>query len=253
MILPLALYVFKAAIRDKLIWSVLGIVAVVFSLSIFFGSSAITEQDQFARTFAAFGFRLFGIAALVLFVVSFIRRSFEARDVEYLLSRPIGRIQFVLAHSLAFSTLGLLMAIVLGGVATAMNIGAIQSGVWLWWFSIVVEFIIMANVAMFFSFVMSSAAACTIIIFSFYLLARLMGEILGILAKGTESGLMTVLAKAMEVISVVIPRLDMMGQTKWLLYGVQPEISFGFLIVQAIVFLCLVISATCIDMQRRQF
>ena len=68
-----------------------------------------------------------------------------------------------------------------------------------------------------------------------------------------DSTVMTVLAKVMEFISIFIPRLDLMGQTKWILYGAPPEISFGFVAAQAGVFLSLVIGATVLDLHRRQF
>lgn len=253
MIWPLFRYILKAAGRDRFFLSLFGILAIVISLSVFFGASVLVEKQQFARVFTAFGFRLFGIVALVLFVVSFIRRSFEARDVDYLLSRPISRIQFILGHAAAFSVLGLLAAFLLGGATVVLEIGALQPGVFLWWASIAMEFVIMANVAMFFAFVMTSSTACIMIVFSFYLLSRLMGEILGILQKPVDSILMIGMSKTMEFISIFIPRLDMMGQTKWLLYGMVDVISLGFIFAQALVFICVVICACILDMYRRQF
>jgi hypothetical protein len=253
MIWPLFRYILMAARRDRFFLAVVGLLIVTVCLSVFFGSSVITEQDRFARSFAAFGFRLFGVVSLVLFIVSFIRRSFEGRDIDYLLSRPIGRIRFVLTHAAGFSCLALMAAFLLGGTSVAFEAGNIHSGVWLWWLSIAVEFIIMANVAMFFSFVLASTTACMAATFAFYLLARLIGEILGILQKSMDSTVMTVLAKIMEFISIFIPRLDLMGQTKWILYGAPPEISFGFVAAQAGVFLSLVVGATVLDLHRRQF
>lgn len=253
MIWPLFRYILMAARRDRFFLAIVGLLILTICLSVFFGSSVITEQDRFARTFAAFGFRIFGVVSLVLFIVSYIRRSFEGRDIDYLLSRPIGRIRFVLTHAAAFSFLALIAAFLLGGTSVAFEAGHIQSGVWLWWFSLAVEFIIVANVAMFFSFVLTSTTACTAATFAFYLLARLMGEILGILQKNMDSTVMTALAKVMEFISIFIPRLDLMGQTKWILYGAPPEISFGFVAAQAGVFLSLIVGATVLDLHRRQF
>ncbi len=252
MIWPLFRYILMAAMRDRFFLSLGGVLVIVMSLSIFFGSSVITEQDEFARTFAAFGFRLFGVTSLVLFVVSYIRRCFESRDIDYLLSRPVSRVRFVMTHAAAFSFLALMAALLLGGTTTVLETGKLQSGVFLWWISLAAEFVIMVNVAMFFAFVMTSATACTLVIFAFYLLARLMGEVLGIL-KVAQSGIMGLLGKVMEVISIFIPRLDLMGESKWLLYGVSPEISLPFILAQAGVFLVLVILATIIDMHRRQF
>lgn len=250
---PLYRYILMAALRDRLFFSLIGIVVVVFSLSVFFGSSVVTEQDQFARVFAAFGFRLFGVVTLVLFVVTYIRRSFEGRDIDYLLSRPIGRVGFVLTHAAAFSSLALIAALLLGGSTVLLETGHIQQGVLMWWLSIAAEFIIMANVAMFFAFVMTSPTGCIIIVFAFYLLSRLIGDILGILKRGIGSPLMHGLSNVMEVISVFIPRLDMMGQTKWILYGVPPTVSVPFILAQCGVFLAVIIGATILDMHRRQF
>lgn len=253
MVWPLFKYIMMAALRDRLILSIGGLMLVVVSLSIFFGATAITEQDQFVRTFAAFGVRLFGVVALVLFVVTYIRRSFESREVDYLLSRPIGRIRFILTHAAGFSFLGLLAAAFLGGVIAFLQIYNINAGVLYWWLSLAVEFVIMANVAMFFAFVMTSQTVCLIMVFAFYLLSRLIGEILGILQKGGQTGVMGLLAKIMEMISIFIPRLDLMGQTKWLLYGVPETLSLPFVLGQGVVFLLLVVGASVLDMHRRQF
>lgn len=246
-------YILMAARRDRFFVSVVFLLIITICLSVFFGSSVVTEQDRFARTFAAFGFRIFGVVSLVLFTVSYIRRGFESRDIDYLLSRPIGRIRFVLTHAAGFSCLALIAAILLGGTTVALEYGNIHQGVVLWWISIAAEFIIMANVAMFFSFVINSTTACMAATFSFYLLSRLMGEILGILQKGAEGTVMTLLSKLMELISIFIPRLDLLGQTKWILYGVPPEISVGFILAHAVIFLSLIIGATVLDMHRRQF
>lgn len=253
MIWPLYRYILMAAARDRFFFSLIGLLAVVASLSIFFGSSVLTEQDQFARTFAAYGFRLFGVVSLVFFVVGYIRRCFENRDIDYLLSRPMGRISFILTHSAAFSSLALFSAFVLGGTTVLLETGSTHSGAVLWWVSLMAEFVIMANVAMFFAFVMSSATACMLVVFAFYLLSRLMGEILGILQKAGQDGVLALLARLMEVISIFIPRLDLMGQTKWILYNVPADISLGFVLAQAGVFTALVVGATCLDMHRRQF
>jgi hypothetical protein len=250
--LSLFRYILMAALRDRFFYAVFGVLVLVLSLSVFFGGSVLTEQDQFARSFAAFGFRLFGVASLVMFVVTYLRRAFEGRDVEFLLSRPIGRISFVLTHAAAFSFLGILCALLLGGAVILLERGALNTSDFFWWASLAAEFVIMANVAMFFGFSMTSSTACLMTVLSFYLLCRLIGEILGILQK-SASGLLQFLGKIMEAISIFIPRLDLMGQSKWVLYGIAPDISFPFLLGQCLVFVAVIIGAALLDMHRRQF
>jgi hypothetical protein len=246
-------YILKAAARDKFFLSAAVLMVVVTCLSFFFGSSVVTEQDQFARSFAAFGFRLFGVVCLVLFVVAHIRRSFETRDVDSLLSRPLTRPSFILTHAAAFSMLAIILVVMMGGLGILFQLGALHGGIFIWWGSVALEFIIMANVALFFALVMSSFTACAGIIFAFYLLSRLMGEILGILAKGGDSGVMLILNKVMTLISIVIPRFDLMGQTQWIVHETPTQEMFLLIFGHGVVFTVLVILAAMIDLRRRQF
>lgn len=249
----LYLYIIRAAIRDRLFWSVASAVIVVFSLAYFFGSTTVNEGESFAIAFTAFGVRFFGVISLVLFTINYIRRSFEARDIDFLLSRPIGRVGFVLTHAAAFSTLAIISAILLGGLVVFLERTSLNEGIMLWWFSIGVEFVIMVNVAMFFAFVMKSPTSCSLIVFAFYLLTRVIGQIHGIINQSEGIGLTRIAAKIMEFISVFLPRLDLFGQTKWILYQVPETISYGFIAIQGVVFCGVIICATIIDMKRRQF
>jgi hypothetical protein len=249
----LYLYFVRAAIRDRLFWSVAAAIVVVFSLAYFFGSTTVNEGPNFAIVFTAFGARFFGVVSLVLFTINYIRRSFEARDIDYLLSRPIGRVGFVLTHAAAFSTLAIITAFLLGGLVVYLERSNLTSGIMLWWFSIGVEFIIMVNVAMFFAFVMKSPTSCSLIVFAFYLLTRVIGQIHGIINQSEGYGLVRVASKTMEFISIFLPRLDLFGQTKWVLYQVPDTVSYGFIASQGLIFSAVVICAAIIDMKRRQF
>ena len=246
-------YVLRAAIRDRILIALVLAMLVGTSLAIFMGSSAVAEKGPFAGVFAAGGLRFAGVIGLVLFVVFHVRRSFESKDVEFLLSRPITRTQFLLSFAAAFS----LMAIITTGVQAvclAMIVpNILEPGSLLWLASIAVENIIMVNVALFFALMVSSAAPCAMACLGFYLLARMMGQILGIIDMGTDARGGFYLVKIMEVISAVTPRLDLMGQTTWLVYGPDASATYGFLILQAIIFSGLVLAAARIDLARRTF
>lgn len=246
-------YILTAAFRDRMLLGFIVLLGLGISLSILMGSSALTEKDQFSLVFAAGGLRIAGLVILILFTVFYMRRSFETRDVEYMLSRPISRLQFLTAHFAAFSLLATLAA---GLITTALFFlpsSAHPDGLLTWGFSLWLEFIIMVNVAMFFAFALSSAVMATMMSLALYLLARLMGTILGIIESTADSAMQLILEKTMLVISIFIPRLDLMGQTSWLLYGVEGGVGWSFLLVQGAVFCGLVFSATLLDLNRRQF
>lgn len=246
-------YILTAAMRDRILLGFLVLVGIGISLSIFLGSSAITEKDQFSVVFAAGGLRIAGLLTLILFTIFYLRKSFDTRDVEYLLSRPISRFQFLLAHSLAFSILATVVASGVLFAVMAMPLAGSAGSYMLWGLSIWVEFIIMVNISLFFALVLSSAVTATLITIAFYVLARLMGDILGIIEAGENIVLIAFMEKAMLFISVFIPRLDLMGQTAWLVYGAQGYVDWVFIILQGIIFCGVVLSAALLDLNRKQF
>lgn len=253
MFINLIQYVLKGALRDRLLLSLLLLLVLGTSLSIFTGSSAAVEKIQFTQVFAAGGLRIIGIAGLVLFVVFFIRRSFDARDVEYLLSRPVGRMQFLLAYAAGFSILALMTGVAQALCLYFLDMKNFDSGAFLWSFSLIVENIIMVNTALFFAMFLSSPVSATMSVFGFYVLSRMMGQILGILTLTAQSGIMEGLAYTMQLVSVVTPRLDLMAQSSWLLYGAESGVGYGYISLQGILFSALVLSATMIDLVKRQF
>ncbi|MCB1681012.1 MAG: hypothetical protein H6858_03525 [Rhodospirillales bacterium] len=249
---PLVRYVLLAAVRDKLIVSLLILLVLGCSLAIFVGSSAVIEKDRFALVFAAGGLRLTSVLGLVLFVVFFVRRSFDGKDVEFLLSRPISRVAFLYSYALAFSLLALVLSLAIGLCLYIIGPHLFGYGHILWIFSIIAENVIMVNTALFFSLYMSSATSAAMSTFAFYVLARMMGQLLGIVDSNLviDTGPM---AMAVQLVSVLTPRLDLLGQTSWLIYGVGEGVSLGFVLVQGFFFCALVTLAGLLDLLKRQF
>ncbi|MBU0800593.1 MAG: hypothetical protein KKA05_06265 [Alphaproteobacteria bacterium] len=250
---PLVYYVLMAALRDRLVLSLLLFMAVGTSIAIFIGSSAVIEADQFAIVFASGGLRLAGVMGLVLFAVFYVRRAFETKEIDYLLSRPVSRSCFVISHAAAFSLLAAGVAVfaelallVIGGRSIIIE------GHTLWLLSVVVEFIIMINVALFFSMVLTSAASSALAVIGLYILARMMGQILGIIDAGMRVGNLELLSGAMETISLIVPRLDLMAQTTWLVYGPGGD-GPGIIVAQGVAYTALLIVASIFDLRRRQF
>jgi len=251
--LPLVKYVLMAALRDRLVVSLFLLIVVGAALSLFLGSAAMIEDDQFSLVFAAGGLRFAGVAGLTLFAVFYLRRSFDNKDVDFLLSRPISRAAFILSHALAFSVIavGMAAAVILAlGLVSPTEIG---SGHMRWGVSILFEFIIVVNAALFFSMVLTSAAGGVLAVFGMYVLARLMGQLLGIAATGGNL-LGLPMDGLMNVIAMVMPRLDLMAQTSWLVYPDDPvAFGYGFMIAQGVFYAALLIVAALIDLRRRQF
>lgn len=249
---PLVLYVLTAALRDRLVMAMIIMLVVGTSLAVFLGSAAIAEKQQFALVFAGAGLRLAGVLGLVLFTVFFIRRSFDARDVDFILSRPVSRVEFLLSYAVGLSLLALGMAAAQTLCLYLLGRNLFGPGHISWAVSIAVENIIMVNTALFFSMILSSAATAATATAGFYILARLMGQLLGIVdATGKTTFIYNLMEYVLQGILAIMPRLDLMAQTSWLIYDQATEINS--ILFQGAVFTILIVSAALIDLVRRQF
>ena len=246
-------YALMASMRDKLVISMLVMFVLGACLAIFFGSAAVIEKDQFTIVFAASGLRILCVLGLVLFVIFFIRRSFESKDIDFLLSRPVGRISLIISYFLAFSILCVLMsvAVTLALYAVAPHLFGMAHIVWA--VSVLVESIIMVSAALFFAMYISSASNAAMVTMGFYVLGRMMGQLIGIVDSSMvdSSGF---LAMALQTVSMVTPRLDLLGQSSWLIYGLADN-EFGIMqvMIQGVVFCSLVLGAACFDFSKRSF
>jgi hypothetical protein len=246
-------YVLTAALRDRLIMVLFLMTVVGVALGVFLGSSAVIESDRFALVFSASGLRFAGAAGIILFVVFYVRRSFETRDVDFLLSRPLSRMSFIVSHAAAFSLIALMVAGLVTIVVFTISFHT-QAGIGIWGVSLAAEFVIMANAALFFAMVLPSATAGAMASFGLYILARLMGEMLGIVNTGAYLPMYRLLALVMKFISLLVPRLDLMAQTSWLVYGSAGSgIGIGFILLQGVIYSALLAAAAAIDLSRRQF
>lgn len=269
---PLVRYVLTAALRDKLMLTLVVMILMGAAIAVFMGSSAVTEADQFALVFGSGGLRFLGVIGLVIFCCFYVRRSFDSKEVEFLLSRPISRIAFLCSHALAFSILATFIAVVTT-VAVAVLGRPDTTGLLVWGGSLIAELSIMTVASLFFSMVLSSAAGSALATLGLYVLARMIGTLLGILNHAPENWFYAVIGNIMKLISVVTPRLDMMGQATWLVYGVHgsggvkflPDASAyahwmvehlglaGFIGLQGVIFVALLLTMSAYDFLRRQF
>lgn len=269
--LPLIRYVLTAALRDKIVTTLFVMIAVGASTSMFLGASSITEQNELSVVFAAGGLRFLGALGVILFSCFHIRRSFDTKEVEFLLSRPISRIGFLFSHALAFMVISTIIACFIS--LSLIVVGEPNFyGLSLWGVSLIIEYIILAVAGLFFSMVLNSAASSALACLGFYVLARLIGMLIGI-TDVMDRQIMIYLGYVMEFVSIIIPRLDLMAQTSWLVYGIDnidkvdfmmqaSELSkwafknihwFVFVTIQGVVFVGLLLSAATIDLLKKQF
>ena len=251
---PLVHYVLKGARHDRLLFAMVIMVGITIAMSMFLGSSAVIDKQQFAFVYMAGSLRVLGVFGLTLFLVFFFRRAMDNKDVDFLMSRPIGRTAFLFSHAVGFGVLATLVWALIFGAIWLLSFGNYNTGFILWGASFWAELIIMTMMSFFFALILRSASIAAFACFAFYILCRLQGQLLGIITfKQDLDRTHGLLSGIMKSVTMFLPRLDLMGQTSWLLYGPSGQFSYGLIGLQTLVFIVLVFAAMTTDFFRKQF
>ncbi len=251
---PLVRYVLMGARHDRIILSVVIAIVLACALSIFLGSAAVVEKPEFAFVYMAASLRSLGAFGLMIFIIFFFRRAIDNRDVDFLLSRPVSRPCFLVSHIIGFGLVALLIAGLVFAAVTFFGYRGWQAGFVLWGASYAIELLCVMMVSLFFSVMLRSASVSAFACLAFYVLCRLLGQIGGILAHKSDVDVTHgVLNGIMQAVMLFLPRLDLFGQTSWLIYGPVADTPYAFLMVHGCVFMVLVFCTMTADFIRRQF
>ncbi len=102
-------YVLLTAVRDWLFIGLFMILIFTCFISVFLGSTALSEQASMQLAFLVASSRMILVIGLVLFICFHIRRSFENREIEFLISRPIGRSTLLFSYFFSFIILSFIL------------------------------------------------------------------------------------------------------------------------------------------------
>ncbi len=246
-------YILITALRD---WLFIGLflgILVATAISATLGSTAFIEEKEMTLSFASSSSRLIMMAGLIVFVCFHIRSAFDTKEIDVILSRPISRSNLVISYWLGFSFVSLLLTIPV--VAIIAFIGALNLNGFIGWSaSLILEMGIVVALALFSAFTMRSAVTAVLGCMGFYVLSRMMAFFVFTSNSGMFNDIkFTAMKWALQAISVLLPRLDFFAKSDWLVYGFVSDMDIQVCIVQAIVFVPLLLAATMIDFRRRQF
>jgi hypothetical protein len=249
---PLAIYLLRSVLGARLVLGLALTMVASAALALFLGGTALVEQRQFAAVLTANAARIVVVLSLVLITCFHIRRAFEAREVDILLSRPIARRDFVLAHVLMLVLLAAAAA-VLAGIAVAALARPTWAALACWTLSVFVEGTIVAVTALFLALMLTGGVASTLACLGFYVLGRMIGVLSGIAAAASHPGPIDgALDQVVAVLALVLPRLDLFGRSAWLVHGLGDETGVGLALLQGALYVLLLGAAASFDFGRRQ-
>lgn len=244
------------ASRDWLFIGLAAIIFMVYAFSVFVGSTALVEQSQMSLSYFAGASRLILVTGLVVFVCFHVRRLFDNREVEFILSKPISRTKFVVAYWAGFALLSII-SILPAILIIAFLYSPDLTGLLYWSISLALEISLVIAFALLASLIMKSAVSSVMSSFAFYLISRLMGFF--VMAADTPHSLMGggfiggILEKIMVAIATMIPRLDMFAKSEWLIYGTSGQSDLWVFPAQSLVYIGLLLAMAVFDFKRKQF
>ncbi len=249
-------YIFLTAIRDWLFYGLFIAVFVAFGISVFLGGTALVEGSQMTISFIGGSTRVILLIGLITFVCFHVRRAFENREIEVILSRPISRTTFVIAYWAGFSVVSCLLILPLLLAMAIFLPGISLSGLAYWGLSLILEALLVVAFSLFAGLILRSAVSSVLLCFGFYMISRLMGFFLYVLdspyaLRSLDLGWLT--GFLLKFVSAVLPRLDLYSQSEWLIYGIGDNLAYTWFIPQTLIYVPLLIMAALYDFQRKQF
>lgn len=121
----IALNTSRESIRNKVLYTVMLFSVLLIGIAAAFGSVSLGDRIKFVKDFALSGLSLFGVTATVVLGVTMVYNELQRRTIYNLLSKPVGRGEFLVGKYLGLLlTLGILLASM--GGATLLIIGFLE-------------------------------------------------------------------------------------------------------------------------------
>ncbi len=248
-------YVLLTALRDRLFLGLLIGIAFSAYIASVLGSTAMVEMKEMTLSLSAGSARMILMVGLIVFVCFHLRHAFDSKEMDVLLSRPLSRGSLVFSYWLGFAVVALLLVLPIGGLMLYLRVIDMH-GFALWMLSLAFESLLIVALALFASFTLRSGVTSVLASLGLYVLMRMMGFFMASASSSliNQSQLVNKIMKwLLEIISVVVPRLDLYGNTQWLIYGADLQKSLLVIVPQTVIFIPLLLVATMLDFRRRQF
>ena len=248
----IARYTLLEAMRNRLAWLALFAVAGALGIAAFLHQVAIMESREVGAAVVAAILRLTGVFIVVAFVVTSMVREFNDKVLEIVLSRPVPRASYVFGKFVGFSTAAFAIAIAFALPLVLFTAGA---RVMPWALSLACELVVMVAVSLFCVLTLTNVVAALGAAAAFYVLSRSIGAAQVIAAAGERSAAWTDRAADWTVAAIarLLPAFDQWTQTVWLVASGPDWAALGSIVLQASVYVALILGAALFDFHRQNF
>ena len=241
------------AVRNRLFWLVGAIVVVAFGLAQFLAQVAITESREIQVSLLAAFLRAAVVFVVMTFVITSTVREFNDKVTDLLLSLPMPRASYLLGKFAGYALFGAVLAPL---AALPLVLYAHAGGLAAWTLSLFCELLIVTAVSLFCVLSLAQVVPAFATVAGFYLLSRSMAAMQLIAGAGLQEPTTTdrIVSAVVNSIALVLPALDRMTQTAWLVAGAPLDaVSLAGILAQTAIYVVFIVAAALFDLYRRNF
>jgi len=252
-ILPIARYTLLEALRNRLLWLALILVAAGLAFTQFLQQVSITESNQIQAALLAALLRLGAVFMLAGFVVTSMVREFNDKVMELILSRPLRRSSYFVGKLAGYTAVALALALIF---SLPLALFAPVARVALWGASLTCELLLVTAFALFCVLSLTQVMSALAAVAGFYLLSRSISALQIMVANplsDTYSLGQEVVNRVVDAIAFLLPGMDRMTQTAWLTYDAPTAADSAQLLAQTAAYVLLLCGAALFDLQRKNF
>jgi hypothetical protein len=246
----IARFILLEARRGGLPWLALGSILLSAGLGAFLAQVALTESRELQAAVVAALLRACAVFLIVTHVASSTLREINDKALELMLSLPLARSTHYIGRLAGFAVCGFAVAV---AFALPLLLWAPPFPVSAWAISLGLECALVATAALFFSMSLAQLVPAIAATAGLYLLARSVAAIQAIasgpLAEPTGAG--AAARWTVDALALLLPRLDTVTRTEWLLYGMPPGAEFAGALGGLVLYAGLLLAAGLFDFYRR--
>ena len=250
-VLTIARFTFLEALRTRLLWIVLVMLALLFLASLFVQHISVTETVRMQTGFLAATARMAAVLVLSLHLAGSMVREFNDKGVDLLLSLDLPRAGYYVGKFLGFAGI----AIAIAALTTLALLPLVPSqGLLLWGLSLAMELTLVSALTLFCVITFAQIMPAISFVVAFYLLARSISAVRllstsQLLAPNDWTNRAVV--RLVDALAWLLPDLDRFALTAWL---VDQSGSLGTLAadgLQTLVYGALLLAAGLFDLYRK--
>lgn len=236
--------------RGGLPWLALGSILLSGVLAIFLSQVALTESVSLQIAIVAAVLRACAAFLIAAHVAATTVREINDKGLEMMLALPLSRSRQYLGRLAGFAACASFVA---AGFALPLAVWAPAASVLAWGASLAVETALIAAIALFFSMTLAQLVPALAATAGLYVLARTMPTIRLISAGplAEDSPVQAAARWIVDGLALLLPPLDTMTRTEWLVYGPPSERAYALALAGAVVYGILIAAAGLFDFHRR--